>query len=229
MKLAIMQPYLLPYIGYFQLIHATDQFIIYDDVNFIKQGWINRNKITLNNREHFFTLPLTKQSSNELIQSTMINKSAAIVWLKKFKKSIEQNFKKSDYFEQGNELLSEIEHALNLHNSIAEVNEHLIRFICNSLGINTEIITSSQISDNKHLSGKHRVIDTCLRQNASTYINVIGGKELYHKEEFQLNNINLFFLDVRKDEISNFNSVLELFYTTATKEIKKDLVKYELI
>ena len=60
MKTAIMQPYIFPYIGYYQLIDAVDQFIIFDDVNFIKRGWINRNNILLNKNKHLFSIPLSK-------------------------------------------------------------------------------------------------------------------------------------------------------------------------
>ena len=67
MKVAIMQPYFLPYIGYFQLINAVDVFVFYDDVNFIKGGWINRNNLLVNKGKYLFTIPLTEASSNNLI------------------------------------------------------------------------------------------------------------------------------------------------------------------
>ena len=74
-KIAIMQPYIFPYIGYFQLINIVDKFIIYDDVSFRKRRWINRNKILVNNREHFFTIPIRSASQNRLINETKL------VWL----------------------------------------------------------------------------------------------------------------------------------------------------
>ena len=73
MKLAIMQPYLFPYIGYFQLIHAADLFVLYDDVNFRKQSWINRNKILLNGKDHTFTIPCRGVSSNKLINEIKLD------------------------------------------------------------------------------------------------------------------------------------------------------------
>jgi NDP-sugar pyrophosphorylase family protein len=72
MKLAIMQPYLFPYIGYFQLIHAADLFVLYDDVNFRKQSWINRNKILLNGKDYTFTIPCRGVSSNKLINAVIL-------------------------------------------------------------------------------------------------------------------------------------------------------------
>jgi hypothetical protein len=72
MKLAVMQPYLFPYIGYFQLINAVDKFVIYDDVNFIKQGWINRNTILVQEKRHLFTVPLINQSSFSKINEVFV-------------------------------------------------------------------------------------------------------------------------------------------------------------
>src|SRR5680860_768712 len=98
MKIAIMQPYLFPYIGYFQLIMSVDDFVFYDDVNFIKGGWINRNNITLNGNKKLITIPLEKQSSNKLINETRINAHLYEEWSKKVKKSIFQSYKKAPYY-----------------------------------------------------------------------------------------------------------------------------------
>jgi len=67
MRISIMQPYIFPYLGYFHLIEASDRFIFYDDVNFIRKGWINKNKILLNGNDFTFTVPLSKASQNKLI------------------------------------------------------------------------------------------------------------------------------------------------------------------
>ena len=67
MTVAIMQPYLFPYIGYWQLIHAVDTFVIFDDVNYIKKGYINRNNILVNGQKQTFTLELMSASQNKLI------------------------------------------------------------------------------------------------------------------------------------------------------------------
>ena len=67
MKIAIMQPYIFPYIGYFQLVQAVEMFVFYDDVNYIKGGWINRNRILINNQPSYVTIPLKGASPNKLI------------------------------------------------------------------------------------------------------------------------------------------------------------------
>ena len=67
MKLGIMQPYYLPYIGYWQLLNAVDKYVIYDDVNFIKGGWINRNRILNNGVVQYFNVPMIGSSPFKLI------------------------------------------------------------------------------------------------------------------------------------------------------------------
>ena len=62
MKLAIMQPYFFPYIGYFQLIKSVDEFVIYDNIQYTKKGWINRNRILVNGTDYLISLPLKKDS-----------------------------------------------------------------------------------------------------------------------------------------------------------------------
>lgn len=89
MKIAIMQPYIFPYIGYFQLINAVDKFIIYDDVNYIKQGWINRNKILLNNEDYLFTFPLKNASSYKKINEIELSENLYSKWKIKFFKTLE--------------------------------------------------------------------------------------------------------------------------------------------
>ena len=75
MKIAIMQPYFFPYIGYWQLIHAVDHFVIYDDVNYIKGGWINRNRILINGKPAYITVPLHKASAFKRICDTDLQPS----------------------------------------------------------------------------------------------------------------------------------------------------------
>ena len=72
MKLAIMQPYLFPYLGYFQLIAAVDKFVFYDDVNFIKNGWINRNRLLISGKVNYITIPLSGASSFLKINQVLV-------------------------------------------------------------------------------------------------------------------------------------------------------------
>ena len=84
MKLAIMQPYIFPYLGYFQLLNSVDHFVFYDDVNFIKGGWVNRNQLLINNQNKFFTVPLKKIISFTPINEVEIHKKLYPNWRSKF-------------------------------------------------------------------------------------------------------------------------------------------------
>ena len=236
MKLAIMQPYFFPYIGYFQLINAVDKFILYDDVTFIKQGWINRNYILANKQKHLISLPLSKISQNKLISETFINKSEITRWYKKFLLSIERQYKKSPNYKEVFELIVSIFEYVNQVAIISEFNKLSIERINEYLEIRTEIENSSRKYNNENLSGQDRIIDICKKENATIYINAIGGTELYDKKKFKNSNINLYFLKPKyisyKQQNNKFIpnlSIIDVMMFNSKEEINKMLDNYELI
>ena len=139
MTIAIMQPYLFPYIGYFQLLHAVDRFVAYDDVTFIKQGWINRNNILLNGAPHLFTVPLANASSNALISDTEI--SQRVAWQPKLLKTLQQAYRKAPAFAQVYPLIENVISGEQANMSKLAVNA--LKIISGYLGLTTEIIESS--------------------------------------------------------------------------------------
>lgn len=228
MKLAIMQPYLFPYIGYFQLVNAVDKFVIYDDVNYIKGGWINRNYILANNQKHLFTVILNQASSFKLINEITIKDD-----FKKFLKTLHYSYTKAPYYRQAYDLLNEI---------LSYQDKNLGRFAANSiraissyLHINTELIISSELKKNNTLKNKDKVLHICDLLNANVYINAIGGQELYSKEEFNVHNIELKFIrtsPVIYEQFSNtfvpWLSIIDVMFFNSPEEIKKMLNQYEL-
>ena len=193
MKLAIMQPYFFPYIGYWQLMNAADRFVIYDDVNFIKQGWINRNRILINGAPRYITVPLDGASPNKRICDVAMQ--GAQRWRSKTVKSIECAYSKSDFYSAAYpEIERQIHHeSINLAEFLAAHLTSMAEF----LGIETEIVLSSRVYLNSDLSGQERVIDICRREGASAYINLPGGRELYDAESFGAANVDLVFLSSR--------------------------------
>lgn len=189
-KVAIMQPYLFPYIGYFQLMHAADTFVVYDDVNFINRGWINRNNILLGGKAHLFTVPLIQASQNKLINE--IEVAEAQSWKPKLLKTIEAAYKKAPQY---GTIFPMLDAWLGEANeTIAQLNLRTLQGICAYVGIPTNIIGSSSVYHNRELKGQYRILDICLREKAHTYINPIGGKELYDRNLFAENRIDLFFI-----------------------------------
>ena len=190
MKVAIMQPYLFPYIGYWQLINAVDIFVVYDDVKYIKGGFINRNNILVSNKPKLFSISLNKASSNKLINEIMICDDEKNV--RKILKTIKESYCKAPYFDTVFPRLKEIFEFNNLNLTTFIVNS--IKSICEFLEIETSIVLSSELEKVDGLSGQDRVIDICKKLNSQAYINAIGGQNLYSKNVFKDNNIELSFL-----------------------------------
>ena len=235
MKLAIMQPYFFPYIGYFQLIQAVDKFVFYDDVNFIKQGWINRNRILLNNKDFLFSIPLEQISSNKKINETKISKKYFEKWLTKFYKTINSAYNKAAYF---NDTLSLLEKTFEIkHATISELAIESITNVCNYLGVEKEFEVSSKLyQETFGLSKSGRLIEICKKNNTKQYINPIGGQAIYTKEEFAKSGIKLSFLQSNNIRYNQFGnkfvpglSIIDILMFNSVDEIKEMLSKYKLI
>ena len=187
MKLGIMQPYFFPYLGYWQLLANVDKYVVYDDVTYIKGGWINRNNFLVNGQKNLLTMQLEKASSYTLIKDIVIKDDFA-----KFLKTIEMGYKKAPFFEAVFSLLKEICQYPDRMLGRFLFNSHIK--ICDYLGIDTELILSSSFGKNTELKGKDKVISICKQLGADEYINAIGGQVLYDKKEFAENGIRLNFL-----------------------------------
>ena len=227
-----MQPYIFPYIGYFQLINVVDKFVIYDDVNFINKGWINRNRTLNNGKESLFSIPLKEASQNKLINEIEVNWDNA--WKSKFLKTLEQCYKKAPFYQ---EALSIIEQTLQVDNEpISKIIENNLKLICHYLAIQTEIISSSTIYLNTHLKAQERILDICLQEKATQYINPIGGLELYDKDYFENKNIKLYFIKSKpieylqfKNEFVPWLSMIDVLMFNSKEKIKEFLNIYELV
>ena len=235
MKLGIMQPYLFPYLGYFQLINVVDKFIFYDDVNFIKQGWINRNKILLNGNTFLFTIPLENESSFKLIKETHTTEKLFKEWKMKFDKNLLQAYKRAPYFEIVYDLILNYFKINSL--DIAELASESINLVCDYLGINTERVKSStQYYNNTNLKGTDKVIDICLKESANDYFNQIGGRELYSRERFLEKELNLYFICPQMKPYKQFNndfipslSIIDVMMFNSKDEVLKMLDGYNVV
>ena len=232
MKLAIMQPYIFPYIGYFQLIKAVDKFVLYDDVNFINRGWINRNRILVNGKDSMFTIPLKDASQNKLIHEIDVNWDNN--WKGKFLKTIEQAYKKAPFYEN---ILPIIEKTIESQEvQFSKIIENNLRLICEYLEIKTEIISSSTIYQNIDKKAQERILDICSQEKATHYINPIGGFELYDKEVFANENMQMNFIKSLPVEYKQFKnefvpwlSIIDVMMFNSKEEINKFLDKFELV
>jgi hypothetical protein len=229
MKIGVMQPYFFPYIGYWQLLNAVDEYVIFDDVNYIKRGWINRNNILLNGESRRINLHIKDASQNRLIKDTKLaqtkeDNSALMDILK-------QSYHKAPYYEQAIGLVEEI-----LSCKTENLSEYLtnqIMQICNYLNIKTKILLSSDIEKDNSLKGEEKIIEICKKRNADTYFNAIGGKELYHHERFQKENLGLKFLKTENVNYKQFDnefvpslSIIDVLMFNSVDDITELLERY---
>ncbi|MES0488474.1 MAG: WbqC family protein [Leptospirales bacterium] len=198
-----MQPYFFPYIGYFQLIHEVDIFVVYDNIEYTKKGWINRNRIQQNGQEKTFSIPIKKDSDYLQISERLISPEFN---RKNLLNQIRGAYGKAPYFKEIFPLLQEI---------ILFSESNLFPYIYNSivllaefLEIETKIRISSQIEMDHSLKGENRVIATCKALNADVYVNSAGGVDLYKPAHFQKEGVDLKFL---KSELLTYEQFSQNF------------------
>ncbi len=236
MKIAIMQPYLFPYLGYFQLINAVDTFVSYDDVNYIKGGWINRNNLLVNQKPYMFTISLESPSSFTLISETKIDIEKFVVYKGKLLKTITQSYKKAPFYKEVFPLIEDF-FITNNKIFIADLALDSLVLVSNYLGINTTFQKSSIAYHNsKEFEKTDRLIDIIKNNNAQEYINPIGGIDIYDKEDFNINGIQLQFLKTQSVVYKQFEndfvpwlSIIDVLMFNSKEEIGLLLNKYELV
>jgi hypothetical protein len=199
MRLAIMQPYFFPYIGYFQLIAAVDMFIVYDNIKYTKKGWISRNRMLQNGKDVMFSLSL-KSDSDSL--DVCKRELAADFNRDKLLNQFNGAYRRAPYFAQTFPLVEQI---------VRHEDTNLFRFLhhsivrtCEHLGIATEIRISSGIAIDHDLKNQDKVLALCEAVGATTYVNAIGGMELYSKETFREKGIELKFIKSKPFEYAQF-------------------------
>jgi hypothetical protein len=198
-----MQPYFFPYIGYFQLIEAVDVFVIFDDVNYIKRGWVNKNRILQHGKITNITLPVQNASQNKKINQHF--RTVDIKVLDKLKKQIKFSYAKALNFDLVNPLIEEIiDHP---ETNLAKYLTYSLKKTSQHLGIKTQFIYSSDLSNHDDWdNAEQRIIDITKQLGGSQYINLPGGKELYKEKYFNENGIELSFINREFEEYKQFNS-----------------------
>ena len=254
MTIAIMQPYFMPYIGYFQAINAVDKYILYGNVNFEKKSWVNRNRLMQRNGAiEPMIVPLKKKSSNSLIKEMAIDYSTD--WQRRLLRSIQTNYGKAPYFEETFSLLTSI--LSKQYETLMELNTESIKAFARHLGITTEIETDNsrfddmeeklRKSDDAYVEFPYmhktrpvrkvaRVIEMCKRERSNHYINAIGGTAMYSKEEFAQYGIQLEFIRTNPIEYDQFNnkfepylSIIDVLMHNGKNKTKQMLEEYELV
>lgn len=232
MKLGIMQPYFVPYLGYWQLLNAVDNYVIFDDVNYINRGWINRNRILVQGMPHFWTLPCLELSQNKKINE--IKRSRDDKQMVRMLRTIEQNYKKAPYFST---IYPMMEHLLLCEELLlSKFLERSIRMICNYLGIETRLLVSSEIPQESGKKGQERILSLCKQLSATEYYNAIGGQSLYSFDRFETENIKLSFVKPElpaypqlSKEFAPGLSIVDVLMMNSVEDVRQMLKQYHLI
>ena len=226
MNVAIMQPYFLPYIGYFQLIALVDKFVIYDDIKYTKKGWINRNRFLAGGRDAVFSLPLKKDSDALDVRNRFISPAfnRARV-MNRFREA----YRHAPCFGATYPLLERIM-ALREDNLFSFIHSTLV-MVCSHLGIKTPLVISSSLEVDRSVSGEGRVIEICKRLGARNYINPVGGKDLYSRDYFLDQGIELRLMQSRLIEYPQFGlpfipwlSIVDVMMFQTVDAINRDLI-----
>lgn len=234
MIVGVMQPYLFPYIGYWQLLNGVDTFVMFDDVNYINRGWINRNRILIDGQPKYFNVQMRGASQNQLINEVALTNDVQAA--EKQVRAIELAYKKAPYFTDCFPMIAEC---------MRFQGENLSDFVCHSiretakyLGINTTLLLSSEIEKDNSLRGQDKILDICKRLGATEYWNPIGGTELYDKALFSENGMALHFLKAngdikykqfREDAFEPFLSIIDVMMFNSVERIQEMLNEYTLL
>lgn len=221
MKLGLMQPYLFPYLGYFQLINAVDEYYLISSFQYIQQGYINRNQLRISPKSlegQMFSFQVTKADRHCMIKERVYKD------LEKDKQAlmsrIERNYKKAPNYEQVHQLLKELFCITDAN--VARFNFETIKGVANYMGINTKIcMLEDEVTDEVFwekffsLDKEERVIYICNYLKGDAYINAIGGTELYHRDTFKSHGIDLSFCKMAEDEEIPRLSIIDIlmYYT----------------
>jgi hypothetical protein len=232
MKVAIMQPYFFPYIGYFQLIGSVDLFVMYDNIKYTKKGWINRNRILRNGADCVFTVPLRKDSDSLDVRDRAV---AADYDRGRLVNQLREAYRRAPHFQEGFPVVEKAVMAPRdnlfeyVHGSVVEV--------CRYLGIGTRMVPSSSFAIDPALKAQDKVLALCKAASANMYVNAIGGQELYNREEFRVRCVELKFLKTRPIEYPQFRdpfvpwlSIIDVMMFNPVARIREFLeTRYELI
>jgi hypothetical protein len=232
MKLAIMQPYLFPYIGYFQLMSAVDVFVFYDNAQYMKGGWINRNRYLNVERPQWFTLPLVSEN-----YKIPINKRTYLSYESKWKeiiKTLRHVYRKAPNYQEIYALINES--AGNDISNVAEINCILLARIAQRLNLKCEFKMASSLLSREEDSGQNYVLSISKALGATTYINMIGGRELYNKKTFSEKKILLQLLEPTTPRYNQFNkqftaalSIIDVMMFVSPEEIQKQIMAFTII
>lgn len=236
MKVAIMQPYFMPYIGYISLIKHSDVFILFDPVQFIRHGWIERNRILKQNEGWLYIqVPLLKSGRDTLIQDCLIDNSKD--WKNKILSQLQIYKKKTPYYYKTVQLVNEIFEGE--YDTITSLNKTCLEKVCTYLGFPKELPIFSQMGMEIETPNDpdEWALNICKKLEGDIhYINPIGGLEFFDTGKYTNNNIEISFqkmipvhYDQQRQSFEYGLSIIDVMMYNSPEEINNMLDQFELI
>ena len=189
MSVAIMQPYFLPYIGYFQLAAAVDKFVMYDNIEYVKKGRINRKRFLRNGNAEYFSVPLNKGSDYLHVNQRKISPTFDC---RKMIAQMAGAYSKAPYY---HDIIPTFKEIISFQsNDLFEYLHHSLQKLFLLLHIDVPIIVSSEVDIDHAIKGQEKLISICQNLQSASYLNSIGGIPIYKTDDFKSAGIALQFL-----------------------------------
>lgn len=219
----------MPYIGYWQLMAAVDAYVVYDDVNYIKGGWVSRNRILMDGKPHLFTITLNGASPNKLFNEIDVRDNFV-----KFRKMLQSCYAKAPYFADTMQLMEQVYGCG--QRDLGHFMMNQFRVVLDYLQCDTKLILSSELTKDNTLRGAEKVKHICKLLGADTYYNAIGGRELYDKSDFAVQGVDLKFVQTLSVQYKQFNdkfqpnlSLIDVLMFNSREEVQQLLTQYKLV
>ena len=226
-----MQPYFLPYIGYWQLLAAVDRFVVYDNIQYTKKGWINRNRFLRNGADAFFTVPLKKGSDSLNVADRRVADDfdpAALL------NPLASAYRKAPFFTTAFPLVEAIVTAA--PRNLFEYLLHSLVTTAAFLEIPTPVVVSSAVAIDHDLKAERKVLALCQALGATRYLNAIGGRELYSVTAFADQGIDLKFIQSRPISYRQYDdafvpglSIVDVLMFNSKDAVRAMLGAYDLV
>lgn len=230
-KIGIMQPYFAPYLGYWQLLATVDTFVVYDNIQYTKKGWINRNRYLQRDGDSLFTIPVKRDSDYLDVGSRAV---AEDFDRDNLLNRLEASYRKAPFFNSAFPVIISI--IRREQRNLFEYILHSMHAIAEFLDIKTPIVVSSTVSCDHSLRSEARVIAICQAFGATTYINPIGGQALYSQSTFTAKGIALKFLKTRSICYPQYGapfvpnlSIIDVMMFNSKDSMCSMLTEYDLI
>ena len=201
-RVAAIQPYLFPYVGYFQLMAACDELLLLDDVQYVTRRWINRNRILVNGEPSWITLPVRHACRDLPINERRYAREPLTA--RRVLHQIEAAYRRAPHLAS---VLALVDDALTgTDDNVARINARALALVAGAVGIDTPVVLASDTRGNRGLRGEDAIIELCRRRGATAYLNPIGGSGLYDSSRFAAAGLSLEFLQFEAPAYPQFGA-----------------------